>query len=460
MEKERKIDELIEKTTYIKKQIDEFCTEWVINGIYSNRNHIRFSEKTIDIHKNWDTTEIKLFLSKKRRTSEIAISDLRKKSIDKTLNYCKNLLNVSKRNTNFKNLPNGPFRYDKSIQPKIYDDKVVDLRENAIDIVEESIEVCLEKGAARAAGSFFYGYLESFLDTNKGISGSFKRTNLNFRIRAFAEDMYATGEGLTVSTHLDIDFDPTVAGKEAGKICRDAVGGKKGKPGTYNIIIYPKVSTEIQAPTPAIAMNKYVMKMGLSWLVGKKKGDKIGNEKITIWDDGTKEYGLASSPFDEEGVPRSRTLLIKNGILQQFLTNTSLAERGEESTANAGITIPKPTNTVFKPGDHTLEELMEVSEGPTLLITSTWYTRYQSYAPPGIFSSLPKDGMFLVENHGKTLTPVRELRINSNHYEMLENTIALGKRNKQVSTWLSTSNNTVFAPFMLIKGIKMTTGTK
>jgi len=58
------------------------------------------------------------------------------------------------------------------------------------------------------------------------------------------------------------------------------------------------------------------------------------------------------------------------------------------------------------------------------------------------------------------LEPIRELRINSDHYHMLKNTTALGKDLKQVSTWLSTSENTVFAPFMLIEDIKMSTGTK
>ena len=43
---------------------------------------------------------------------------------------------------------------------------------------------------------------------------------------------------------------------------------------------------------------------------------------------------------------------------------------------------------------------------------------------------------------------------------MLEHTIVLGKNLKQVSTWLSPANNVVFAPFMLIEDIKMTTGTK
>ena len=121
--------------------------------------------------------------------------------------------------------------------------------------------------------------------------------------------------------------------------------------------------------------------------------------------------------------------------------------------------MPRPTNTVFAPGNHSLEELMEISKKPTLL-TSTWYTRYQSYAPPGVLSSLPKDGMFLVKNGGKVLEPVRELRINSDHYHMFEHTIALGKELKQVSTWLSTAGTPVFAPFMLIEGIRMSTGTK
>jgi PmbA protein len=272
--------------------------------------------------------------------------------------------------------------------------------------------------------------------------------------------MYATGEALSCSTHLDKNFDPVGAGEEAGIICKQAIGGKKGKPGIYNLIIYPKVSTELQAPTPAIGLNAYVRKMGLSWLVGKKEGDKIANEMITAWDDGTVEYGLDSSPFDDELVPTQQTLLIDKGLIKRYFTNTSLARKDEKSTGNAGITMPKPSNTVFSTGDHTLEELMEISEKPTLLITSTWYTRYQSYAPPGALSSLPKDGMFLVKQRGKILEPVRELRINSDHFHMLEHTLGLGKNLKQVNTWLSSSGNTIFAPYMLLGDIRMTTGTK
>jgi PmbA protein len=450
-------EKLIEMINLTKKNIKRFCTDWSIKVIINKENQIRFSESQIDINKNWDEIKLELFLSQRRRTIEITLNDLRNEIIEKTLNNCEKLLKVAKLNINYKKLPEGPFSYSKV---KIYDKKVEELNERAINLVEKATESSLKGGAKRVAGSFFYGTTKFHIENSLGLEGSYKRTKLNFRIRAFADDMYATGESLSCSTHLNQDFDAIGAGEDAGRICREAIGGKKGKPGIYNIIIYPKVSTELQAPTPAIAMNSYVQKMGLAWLVGKRKGEKIANDIISIWDDGTKDYGLRSAPFDDELVPTKKSLLIDKGIIKQFFSNNSLSKKNEESTANAGITLPKPTNTVFSTGDYTLKELMEISEKPTILITSTWYTRYQSYAPPAVLSSLPKDGMFLIKKRGEILEPIRELRINSDHYHMLENTTALGKDLKQVSTWLSTSENTVFSPFMLIEGIKMTTGTK
>lgn len=451
---------LFDAIKFIKSNIINFCTDWAIKGKIDLRNQIRFSENQIDINKIWDNIRLELFLSRKRRTMDITINDLNPKVIERTLKTCEKLLKITKININYKELPEGPFKYNKGIQSKIYDENVVNLKEKAIDLVEESIEASLKQGVKRIAGTFFYGKSEIYLENSKGLEGNYKSTGLNFRIRAFGKDMYASGEALSCSTNLNYNFDPIKAGEEAGMICNQSAGWKKGKPGIYNIIIYPKVSTELQAPTPAIAMNYYVHKRGLGWLVGKKEGDKIANDVLSVWDDGTAEYGLFSSLFDDEFVPRKKNLLINKGVLNQFFTNTSLSKKDQESTGNAGITMPKPTNTVFSTGDCTLKELMEMSEDPTLLITSTWYTRYQSYAPPGAFSSLPKDGMFLVKDKGEILEPIRELRINSNHLQMLENTVGLGKDLKQVSTWLSPGENPVFAPFMLIKNIRMTTGTK
>ena len=451
---------LTEAMEQIKKYLVEFCTDWSIKGIIRNENQIRFSNSGIDINKNWEEIKLNLFLSKNRRTTEISINDLHPGTIKDTLKYCENLLIAAKLNINYKKLPEGPFEYDISIQDKIYDKKVASLGENAIDLVQNGINASLNQGAQRAAGSFFYGDTQYFIENSKNIEANYKKTHLNFRIRAFAEDMYATGEAFSCSTHLENGFNAIKAGEEAGSICKQAKGGKRGRPGLYNIIIYPSVTVELQAPTPAFAMNAYMNKMGLSWLLGKKEGDKIANNIVSVWDDGTMEYGLETSPFDDECVPSKRTLLIDRGLIKNYFTNTSQCKKNQKSTGNAGITMPKPTNTVFSTGDYTLEELMEISEKPTIVITSTWYTRYQSYVPPGALSSLPKDGMFLVKDKGKILEPVRELRINSDHYHMLEHTIALGIDLQQVKTWLNMAGNTIFAPYMLIEDIRLTTGTK
>ncbi|MFX1450425.1 MAG: TldD/PmbA family protein [Promethearchaeota archaeon] len=455
---DKKSINLIDTIEFTKKHIEKFCTDWVINGTKEFKNQIRFSDNRIDINKNWDEIKLDVFLSKNRKTTEITICDLRPEIIQNTLKYCEKLLDVVKKNADFKRLPEGPFKYDNKIQ--IYDEKVINLGEKAIDLIEKSKEAALNQGAKRVAGSFYFGSSEVNLITSAGLEGNYKKTNLNFRIRAFAEDMYATGESISCSTHLDKDFDAIEAGNEAGRIAKMALNGKKGKPGNYNLIIDPKVCNELQAPTPSLAMNIYAKKLGLSWLLGKNIGDKIASDLISAYDNGKIDYGLGSSPFDDEGVPTKRTLLIDKGIIHQYYSNTSFSRRHQESTGNAGIIIPRASNTIFSTGDHTLEELMEVSEKPTLIITSTWYTRYQSYAPPAIFSSLPKDGMFLVKKRGKELEPVRELRINSNHFHMLEHVLALGKELKQVAPWLIATGKAVFAPFMLIEDIRMSTGTK
>ena len=97
----------METMEFVKKHIDNFCTDWVLNGTIKLKNQIRFSDSKIDINKNWDELKIDIFLSRKRRTTEITICDLRPHSIKKTLNYCEKLLNVVKKSADFKRLPEG-----------------------------------------------------------------------------------------------------------------------------------------------------------------------------------------------------------------------------------------------------------------------------------------------------------------------------------------------------------------
>ncbi len=83
------------------------------------------------------------------------------------------------------------------------------------------------------------------------------------------------------------------------------------------------------------AINGERVLQGASFL-GKKMGQRIGSDFITLIDDGTREKGMASEPFDGEGVPTQKRLIVDRGVLKGFLYNTIVAKRaGVQSTGNA-----------------------------------------------------------------------------------------------------------------------------
>ena len=133
-------------------------------------------------------------------------------------------------------------------------------------------------------------------------------------------------------------------------------------------------------------------------------------------------------------------------------SNTSTAKLfNAETTGNAGLVFPQPWNVELDPGDRTREELFsEMGEG--LYLTNTWYTRFQNYAA-GDFSTIPRDGAFLVEG-GEITGSVKDIRISDNALRILENIKALSEHREHINWWESTVPT--LSPYMLIEDVKIT----
>ena len=72
-----------------------------------------------------------------------------------------------------------------------------------------------------------------------------------------------------------------------------------------------------------------------SFLAGKL-GEKVASENLTVVDDGTIPGLFGASPFDDEGVPSRRTVVIDRGVLRSYLLNTYAARKlGMKTTGNA-----------------------------------------------------------------------------------------------------------------------------
>lgn len=116
----------------------------------------------------------------------------------------------------------------------------------------------------------------------------------------------------------------------------------------------------------------------LSFLADKL-GKKVGNENITVFDDGRMRGKLGTRPFDSEGVSTGQTAVIDKGILKNFLCNTYSARKLRlRSTGNADGAGVGPNNFYLQPG-----------------VTS----------PEAIISSMDK-GLILIRTIGHGLNPV------------------------------------------------------
>jgi PmbA protein len=72
-----------------------------------------------------------------------------------------------------------------------------------------------------------------------------------------------------------------------------------------------------------------------SFLAGKL-GERVASDRVTVIDDGTLPGLFGTSPFDDEGVPSRRTVVIERGILKSYLLNCYAARKlALKTTGNA-----------------------------------------------------------------------------------------------------------------------------
>jgi PmbA protein len=151
-------------------------------------------------------------------------------------------------------------------------------------------------------------------------------------------------------------------------------------------------------------------------------GDKIGSDLVTIVDDPTLPGLPGSRPFDDEGTPSRRNVILDRGVLREFLFDVANARKtGAESTGNASRggfrALPgiATTNFYLAKGDLAPEDIVKQT-GLGLHVTSLagWWTGINPTT--GDFSSGAKG--FWIEG-GKAVHPVKNVTVASNLITML-----------------------------------------
>ncbi len=243
--------------------------------------------------------------------------------------------------------------------------------------------------------------------------------------------------GYAARLALDVnDLDLEAIGQEALGRCLRGQNPRSLEPGDYTVILEPYATQDLMMMLSRFGLQALALQEGTSFVEGKF-GQQVLDQQVSIWDDGLNPAGIPT-PFDFEGVPKTRVDMIDRGIARAVVYDSYQAgkEANKESTGHAmpapNTNGPVASNIFLAPGKSTVEEMIANTDRG-LLITYFHYTRPVARKPV-IVTGMTRNGTFLIEK-GEITTPVKNLRFTQSYLEALNHVEAIGRESRLLPMW-------------------------
>jgi PmbA protein len=290
--------------------------------------------------------------------------------------------------------------------------------------------------------------------SSAGAGGEYETSSCYAYLQALAagEDGRETGLGFGLARG-PAALDPAAIGREGAERATGMIGSSKPASRSCPVLLDPTVAASFAGLLGKAAGADSVQR-GRSPL-GELLGEEVAAEAFVLHDDGLDAEGFAAAPFDAEGTPRRRTVLIEGGRLATFLHDSYTARRGEvASTGNAGRSgyrVPpgvSSSNLVVSPGEASLEQLLR-DAGDGVYVEDV----------AGLHSGVnPVTGVFSVGASGRAIRggepaePLREFTIAGDLVSMLRAVRAVGSQPRWVPFGGSVSTPALLVAEMAVSG--------
>lgn len=289
-------------------------------------------------------------------------------------------------------------------------------------------------GITQVQASAGYGRREVHMAASNGFSGGYARNSHSVSAVAFTgegtgmERDYA-GEGRIFASDMP---DSSEIGALAAERALARAGATRPKTGTYPVVFDERVASSLIGHLTS-AINGMMIARGSSWLLDAM-GKQILPEHLSLIEDPLRPRISGSRPFDGEGLPSARRVVIQDGVLQSWTLDLATARKlGLQSTGNAA----RGTSAPPSPSSSNLDLTQGVQDraallrdmGTGLLITSMIGSTINSNT--GDYSRGAAG--FWVEN-GEIRYPVNECTIAGNLREMLLRMIPANDARAHLST--------------------------
>ncbi len=259
-----------------------------------------------------------------------------------------------------------------------------------------------------------------------GFAGNYRRSSFHLGV-----EPVATANGgmqrdfwYARARHLAELEDPAAIGRRAADRTLRRLGAKRVKTQEAPVIFESTVAVSLLGHL-AGAVTGQSLYRGTSFLLGRL-GDTIASPLMTVVDDGRLMRGHGSRPFDAEGLPTRRTMVVDRGVLASYLLDSYSARRLElASTGNAARSIgdspsAAPTNFYLQAGAHTPEAIIASVERGLLV------TELIGFGVNPVTGDYSRGAAGLWIEHGEIVHPVEEITIAGNLLEMFRDIEMVG----------------------------------
>jgi PmbA protein len=277
------------------------------------------------------------------------------------------------------------------------------------------------EGAEFAQDASIVAYASSL-----GFDGGYRRSSFHLGVQPVARE-----NGTMQRDHWyararhrgDLEPADSIGRRAAARTLR-RLGARKVKTQEAPIVFEPEVAVSLLGHL-AGAVTGQSLYRGTSFLLGRL-GETIAAPEVTIVDDGRLLRGHGSRPFDAEGLPTRRTVVVERGRLASYLLDTYSARRldltstGNAARAVGGAPNAAPTNLFLEAGTHTPEAIIASIDRGLLV------TELIGFGVNPVTGDYSRGAAGLWIEHGEITHAVEEITIAGNLVEMFRDIVMIG----------------------------------
>lgn len=234
--------------------------------------------------------------------------------------------------------------------------------------------------------------------------------------------------GATAGFELFSDVDVAKKAREAAASTVRLLRAPAAPSGRMTVVTDPELTGVFSHEAVGHASEADLVASGESCLAGRL-GQRIGSPLVTLVDDGTLAGAFGSSPFDDQGLPMRRRVLVERGVFRSYLADRVAGGKlGVASTGSARAEsyasrpLVRMTNTFTQPGTWSFEEVLEgVKDG----VYAVGSRGGQVDTAKGTFQFSAQEA-YRIRN-GEVAGPLRDVSLTGRTLETLSNVDAVSK---------------------------------